>query len=509
MSKRNILKILIIFVFSLFVILPTMEQFALSQESAVGGMTLLLKSQNKGDDDNSDDLSDVTEESVEVKVDTSSRCGPEAILPVEVCEIAQGLLCLNTPPFSVADKYVVVKGTVDRRTSVFSHIQVYSQQEYTKSFNQVEIEQWASSDCWEEGWLGTSDACLDQKGLFAIRVPLSEMGPYTIMVDVVSLDGEATSKTVRTSRVEPPKMTRDDITLEPDPAATGGVIEARKVIAHVDLLHGCKFCDFIGTATGGVMITIENMIESLDGGTKTIVRQGNIAAGGVFDICVPVLDGKNDLRITACNAATESSSCPEVGSVSFDVISNDAAIDVMLPDRSLYVSRDYPTIPLKFSVANLGGQTNECKDGDVVVYWNRLDPVSICPESDGYYYAQLTPTTGINAGKIDVNTGMETISKSFVFGWGKLVNPYIDPLSGWIQDGVGLQLGSEYVNEMLRPLINSFLNSDGLTEMVTDLMSTVPVIAGEEQETSEKNKPDPLIPILEELPYCDAGGGLE
>lgn len=442
--------------------------------------------------------------------DAQTACGPEAVMPVEVCELGQGLLCLNSPPFSVDGDHVVVLGTVDRRTSVFSHLKVYVQHEYTKIFNEVKIESWAESDCWEGAWSSSYDGCMDSKGFFGVNVPLSQFGPYTVMIDAVSVDGDALSKTVRTSRVVPVEISPENITLNPDPQEGEGPIEATRIRLIADLLGDCKFCDFIGTSTGGVMITVTNIIQTADGGAKTVVRQGNIAAAGSFDICVPVMAGVNELKVTACNAAS-GEDCPEVAGISFEVASSDVEINLISPDESklIYDAGSYSVIPLKFSIGTYQPGGGECKEGDVVINWNRHEPVSLCPDVDGFYNARLTPEVGINIGTIDVAHGDNKVSRSFVVGWGKIVNPYIGPDSGWIDGAVAARAGSGYINETIRPLINDFLNSDNLKILVKDIMSAEDQEDKEDSDKSrEKLKKQKLAEIKKEIPYCSAGEGL-
>ena len=320
---------------------------------ALGEMQLLLKSSSSagvnagGDEIISESGEEETvnpEEKEEPKIEAG--CGPEKVIAVETCEIGQGLLCLNTPPLSVTEKVVTVRGTVDRRTSIFSHMKVYVQHEYTKDFHEVEIGSWAIQNCWEYGWVKYYDACLDSKGFFGIKVPLSDYGPYTVMVDAVSVNGEATSKTIRTSLVSEAKLSREDISIDPDPEKNGGVINAKKINVSVDLLHGCTFCDFTGTSTGGVMITAENLITTNDGGLKRIVRHSNISKAGIFDVCVPVLSGQNHLSISACNAANEEGECSSIDNISFEVDRAGPGIKILSPKPG----KKYAVLWLSFSV---------------------------------------------------------------------------------------------------------------------------------------------------------------
>lgn len=443
------------------------------------------------------------------KVDNST-CGPETVLPVEVCDLGQGLLCLNSPPFSVAGDSVIVHGTVDRRTSAFSHLKVFYQNDYTKVYNEVVIDSWASSDCWKDGWASSNKGCLDAKGYFGVKVPLEQAGPYTIKVDAVSLSGDAISKTVRSSRVVALKLAKEDITTEPDYQKTTGAIFATKIRLTADLLHGCTSCDFIGTSTGGVMITVSNMIKTPGGGSKTITRRSNVASAGKFDICVPVLGGTNELSVTACNAATGGENCQRVDGIKFEVNSKGTNIDIVSPseDKLVYDAVSEPVIPLKFKVETYTPPAGGCQQGDVKLSWNKNTPVSLCPDADGTFSAQLTPEVGINAGTIEVKNGASTMSRSFIAAWGKKVNPYVDDNSGWIKYGLGSRLGSGYINDTLRPAFNNFLTSQNFKTLISTLLSATssPVTADEQAKKDERKRK--IDEIKAEIPHCKVGGGI-
>lgn len=437
----------------------------------------------------------------------SAGCGPEAVVPIELCEPGQGALCLDTPELSVSDAFVIVRGTVDRRGSAFSHIRAYVQHEYTKEFNEVKMGAVAGGECQKDGWIGTFDACIDSRGYFGVRVPLGDFGPYTIMIDAVSLAGDAVSKTVRLTRVVPPEISDTMITLAPDPKVTGGRIDSKKVTLSVDLLQGCSFCDFYGTSTGGLMIKVTNTIKDGDAGVKSVVRRGNIASGGKFDICVPVLPGENTLTVAACNAATGEDNCPSVQGITFRAASASPKINILSPDGSkmVYDSANYSAIPLKFTIDNYDHGGGACNEGDVVVNLNRSRPVSLCPDSEGVYAARVIPSFGINVGTIEVLAGDMKSAESFVLGWGKVVNPYKTPDSGWINDALGFHMGSTYINETIRPLVNNFLKSENFRESVGDLIKTHKADKG---DAKGQKKADAIRRIMEEIPYCKAGDGI-
>lgn len=436
-------------------------------------------------------------------VSSSSSCGPERLLPVEVCEVGQGILCINSPEASFKGEYAIIKGTVDRRTSVFSHIRAYYQHEYTKILEELSLDEWAGEKCWELGWENEYNGCIDQGGFFAVKIPLTELGPYTIMIDAVSVDGVAVSKSVRTSRVIEPAISLEDITLSPDPSFTGNSINAGKINVNVDLLHDCKFCDFIGTSTGGVMVTVKNFIELPEGGTKIISKKSDIAAGGKYDICVPVAKGTNRLFVGACNASVEGS-CPEVRGISFNVTGESSDIGIISPDLSkrFIEAKDDPYIPLQFTVNN-GEEI--CSMEDVVVRWNKNEPLSVCPPVNGVFSASLTPEVGINALTIEAGGEAGATSETYIFGYGKLVNPYRVQDGGWIKDAFGIHLGSDFMNRTMRPLINEFLNSDGLVSAIKNVFGSA--TATETPDSGSAKSEEAVRQILNDIPHCSAGGG--
>lgn len=503
MMNHNYMKILAISTASFVATCSLLFLSGSAAADAIGNMQFLIGSEQAEVSESGDP--DAAPEEVENSEPSNTggsgaTCGPEAVLPVEVCELGQGLLCLNSPPFSVDGSDVIIKGTVDKRTSHFSHIRVYVQHEYTRIFNEVEIEDWAQSDCWEDGWAASGNGCLDADGFFAIKVPLSQFGPYTVMIDAVSLDGEAVSKTVRTSRVVAPELKSTDIKIDPDPASVGP-IDAGRVSVTVDLLHGCTNCDFIGIATGGLMVTVTNTIQPSGGGTAVVERKGNIAAGGIFNVCVPVMSGRNSISVSACNAAADSN-CPAANAASLDAVSSDVSINIVSPSGSELIWDQSKTdkIPLKFSIENYQQPGGSCQNGDVVINWNRSEPVPLCPESDGFYYAQLIPAIGINVGTIDVAANGGKISKSFSLGYGRITNPY-KARSGWVDGGVGLHVGSDLINETVRPVINDFLNSDDLMEVVAEIFSGGSGAVGEQKKRDIAN-------ITKEIPFCESKNSL-
>lgn len=438
------------------------------------------------------------------KDDKGGSCGPEPLMPVETCEAGQGALCLNTPPGSVAGKYVIVKGTLDKKADVFSHIRVYVQHDYTKALQEVVIRRISVTACWDEEWVADYDACIDEDGFFGVRVPLSQLGPYTITIDAVALAGGAVSKSVRTSRVIAPVISKEDISIDPSPAATGGRVNARKVNVEVDLLHDCKFCDFIGMSTGGLTITVTNRVISSGGGMKKVERRGNMAQAGKISICVPVLEGVNELTVTACNAAT-GSSCPEVSGISFTAGDGAARIRFISPTSSgtIFDSSVASQIPLKFSI---DGGNYEC--GDVSITWNRSAPVSICPDEGGLYHVNLTPDIGMNIGVIEVKDGAAAISDSFVVGWGRLINPYLTDDAGWLKGALGLHIGADFLNETLRPVFNDFLISGNLKYLVSALLSGKKEGGGKDKDEEDSLREAKISEIRSEIPFCRAGGSL-
>lgn len=447
-----------------------------------------------------DDQESTSNEQLATSNDEES-CGVESVIANEVCDIGQGLLCLNTPEFSVADDYIIIKGTVDKYSSIFSHIKVYVQHEYTKELREIQIENLADSDCWSDNWISLNHACIEPKGFFGVKVELPEFGPYTIMVDSISLDGGVVSKTIKTSKVILPTLSRDNIELTPNPYESEGVIASTKVNLKVDMLKGCSHCDFIGTSTGGLMIKVTNLVTRSDGSSKIVQRRSNIASAGLYDICLPVLEGTNHLKIEACNAASLTSSCPSVDDISFEVNGGKVRINIISPSSEdiLFDARSNSLIPLNFNISNY--DSSNCSDSEVLVYWNREDPIPLC-SANGTYNVKLVPKPGINVGTIEVNGSDVKLSESFVVGWGNVLNPYTDWSGGWLSSSAGIHIGAEYINETLRPVVNDVINSDKLSDLIKDLLDTPSA------NSVDTAKAEAISKIKKEIPFCSSGSDL-
>ncbi len=386
--------------------------------------------------------------------------------PVRIeCEIGAGFLCVSTPPGSVAQSSFVLKGAIDRQSSVLASITISAQNEYTKKGAIVDTSSPASSGCWDAGSSG-APFCLDAEGRFSATVDLPEAGPYTISVAASRVAGNSEERSVRLSRVVAPALTSGGVTLDPD-VKTLASTDLSHVRVSVSLLGECQFCDFIGAATNGVTVSVENVIEGEDGNVRRIECASTVEQGGQgkFTVGVPVGAGQNSLVIKACNAAT-GASCPSVGPIAFTGTGAGETVDgitfISPEPMPSYDSGAYPSLPWKFRIA---GET-QCVD----VRFNRLAPISVCPDAQGAYSLTLNPRTGINVATIASEGGMEEYA--WTFGWGKILSPHASGDGAMdIPSAIEVALPEGAVRDILLPLINNFLASDERDELISEILS--------------------------------------
>ncbi len=413
--------------------------------------------------------------------------------PKTECAVGSGFLCVSTPPGSVAGTSFILEGTIDRESSTLASIKIVAQNDYTKTASEVDTSMPGSDGCGNGSFSGPF--CLDAKGRFAARVDLPEDGPYTVAVTASRLTGETVTRDVRTSRVIPTELTPDDISFDPDVKVESHV-DATHVSVTVDLLGECQFCDFIGASTGGVTVTVENLIVGPDGVEKSISCATTMEQGGQgrFMLGVPVGTGQNSLTVRACNAAAMGAGCPAVSGMTFGAtgaVDAAEAVEFLSPDpRPSYDKDEYPKMPWKFRIAG----APSC----VSVRLNREAPEQVCAGADGVYSVDLEPKEGINVVTILGATGADDFA--WTFGWGRILSPHGG--SGGaisVPSAAELGLAAGAVHGVVVPAINNYLASDEFRSLLDDVLSDM---GGDGPTASDAEEE-----ILALIPKCKAGGG--
>ena len=414
--------------------------------------------------------------------------------PITECTIGSGFLCVSTPPGGVASESLILTGTIDRQSSTFASIQIIAQNEYTKAMSEVETSAPATSGCTETGNF-QGPFCIDAEGRFAARISLSEKGPHSIMVTASRLSGDSVTKQVRVSRVIATGLTSDDVSFNPDIKSQPSV-DGTHVTVTADLLGDCQFCDFIGASTGGVLVSVENVITDSDGVERRISCSTKIEQGGQgrFMLGVPVGSGGNSLTVRACNAAAQSTSCPQVVSPTFTatgVVDAADAVEFISPEPLPSYDKDqYPVIHWKFRIAG--------KDSCVSIRLNREAPAEVCPGADGVFARDLAPREGINVVSIASDTGTDEFA--WTFGWGKIISPHggndgVMEISQAVEAG----LTAKAAHRIILPALNNYLASDEFAGLVDDMLSDMG--GGGGGGTTEE--------FIDLIPKCKGGGGGE
>jgi len=419
-------------------------------------------------------------------------------IPKEVCELGMGL-CLNTPPGSVREKYVIIKGTVDKGTS-FGDLKFYVQHEYTRQISPVRFGKVFGSRCWEEGWVGEYDGCMDGDGRFAARIPLSELGPYTITVRSSSLTSASSTKSVRTSLVVAPRLDMGDIYLDPAPGGDG-VVSAPSVNITIDLLKGCSTCDFIGASTGGLEVRVLNRVETVGGGVSEIRRSTDLLVGGKYTICVPLLEGTNRLSVSVCNAAV-GDKCPTVDGIVFKSSGLRPSVEFSpISDGGDLIGMERQKLTVQVS------KIGECNKGDATFRWNSEMPVDFCPDANGRYTFEVEPKVGINVGTVEVKSGGNLYTDAVVFAAGKRINPYSAD-EGWVDEGIDLSFGADIFNETIREVVNRFLSSGNIKYLIDEFLSSGTSGSGEVSGRASDQKGEEIGKIMGEIPYCKGNNAM-
>ncbi|MFH1830340.1 MAG: hypothetical protein ABH871_06150 [Pseudomonadota bacterium] len=417
------------------------------------------------------------------------KCQVPQSPPITQCDLGSGFLCVSTPLGGTADSSFILKGTIDRQSSVLASIKIIAQNEYTKKITQVDTSSPAVSGCWGSASFGRP-FCLDNDGYFAAVVELAEEGPYTVSVSATQLTGNAEQRQVRISRVIPTDLSADDIAFDPDVKSVQSV-DTSHVTVTVDLLGDCQFCDFIGASTGGVTVTVENAIVNENGEQKNISCATTAPQGGQgrFVVGIPVGSGKNSLTIRACNAASEGSACPQVSGISFSasgVVDVSDSVEFLSPEPlPSYDSEKYPVIPWKFKLGN--------SDACIEVRFNRQAPIKLCPNSQGVYSIDLIPTEGINVVSLAQESGTDEFA--WTFGWGRIISPYASEDNGMqIPSALELGLPAATLTDILIPFINNFLASDERNILLKQIFD------GVDDDSASSDNGD----MLDLIPHCSS-----
>jgi len=425
---------------------------------------------------------------------TPGMCLVPQEMPKTECDIGSGFLCVTTPAGGIAGDSFVLTGTIDRQSQTLASVQIVAQNEYTKGTSSVDTSSPATSGCGESF---SGEYCLDAQGRYAARIALAEDGPYTIMVTASRLSGESVTKKVRTSRVIPTELAPDDVSFNPD-VTTLSSIDSTHVTVTVDLLGDCQFCDFIGASTGGVAVSVENVITDSDGVERRISCATTTEQGGqgMFVLGVPAGSGQNSLTIRACNAAAMNTDCPTVSGITFSasgVVDASDAVEFVSPEPLPSYDKDaWPTIPWKFRIAG--------QDRCVGVRLNREPPAEVCPDAGGIYSMDIKPREGINVASITGETGSDEFA--WTFGWGRILSPYAGR-GGRISVPSAVELGltARAANDILLPAFNNYLESDEFGALLDDILSDM----GEEGSSSSKEDEE----LVSLIPKCKGGGGGE
>lgn len=408
-----------------------------------------------------------------------------------VCEGDSEFLCLNTPERGVSGESIVVKGIVGSSRSTPANLSIAIQHDYTKKTFLLDTDDSENSDCWNSS-LSQKNFCLSEDGYFSARLPLDELGPYTISVGATRFSGDAATKTERTSRVVALEMTEDDVSFNPD-IKIGEAVDTTHVMVNVSLLGDCQNCDYIGASTSAVTVTAENVMKNdLDGRrVVTCVSSTEQGGQGSFVLGVPVSPGSNEITITACNPAVENSRCPVVGGIKFQVAGEAGGLEILSPPPlPAYSSAEYPAIPFEFNIAGAG------RDDTVEVLFNRERAARVTKDGERYRI-QLQPKKGINIVTVKINE--EELSPPWVFGWGEISSPF--QTGGEIQDGlqsnsaIGFAIPEKSFTEKLVPFITNILVSDELKVFLQELLG------GEGDVSREPTVEDDFT-----IPRCEEGG---
>ncbi|PIR16380.1 MAG: hypothetical protein COV46_08595 [Deltaproteobacteria bacterium CG11_big_fil_rev_8_21_14_0_20_49_13] len=413
-------------------------------------------------------------------------CSHGAMVPAKICEIGSGFLCVNTPPLSITEDTIMIKGTIDLRNNQISSLAASVQNEYTNEYKQLKF---ASPNASESCWSSDADYCLDNNGFYSIKVSLGDkFGPYAVSVSATRVNGNPATEKVRLSKVTDLDLSKEDIKT---------TLSDKSINVTIDLLHSCQFCDFIGTSTGGVETTVVNTITDSGGDVKQATERSNVASNGIFSLCLPAGNGTNDLTVSVCNATTgyDRSKCPTVKLDPISAGGGNSGIKWLTPVELFYSADINPTVALSFSLADVAS--------DVKLAFNRDEELTLAPGgSDGTFNINLSPETGMNVGVIKVGED----SYPFAFGWGEIVSPFdksgnVKGKEGYtINNAGGFSLSQKFWTGAIRGLANNYLRSDEFK----DLLKKIPQMM--DSSNSASDSPDSssveISRIQQEIPRC-------
>lgn len=379
--------------------------------------------------------------------------------PAVACKPGDGFLCVSTPPGGVAGGELILRGTIDRKNSVLASIRIAVQHEYTKKSQRVDTAEPHDGDCRTAPPEG-KPFCLDAEGYFSARVPLSSTGPHTISLSASRLSGGSVEKRVRTSRVGPLAMEGSNLAFDPDVRTTPRA-EGTHVTVVATLLGECQFCDHIGASTGGVKVTVENVMTDSAGNVRRISCPTSVEQGGQgrFVVGVPLFAGRNTLAIQACNAAVEGKGCPRVEGISFEASGSERSLKIISPSPAPAYDSPSSSFRWRFSLGE--------KAGCVELRFNRSNPEELCPDEEGTFSALLRPRTGINVAALALPEGGGNFA--WTFGWGHIISPHRNEGRIEIPRALRAALPAATVNGILLPLVNQFLASDERSALFKEL----------------------------------------
>lgn len=449
--------------------------------------------------------------------ETSTLCqAPAKVLP-QVCEEGGAFLCINTPRGSVQEDFAVLKGRLNSEGGSAGQIAIATQQEYTKEIVTHALSTPLKGNCWGQELSAERNFCLEEGGAFAVRVPLAELGPYTIFVSASRVQGNSMQATVRLSRVITPALTPDVVAFDPD-ISTGAVAEGTgHVRVTLDLLQGCSSssenCDFIGASTGGVEVTVEN---KMDPSGKTVSCETNSVQGGAgrFVVGVPVWPGENRLKITVCNAVTgfEKSSCPSITPAPFRLGGSLPEIRILAPTPRGYLPRTAAKNQslLRFQ---LMGPAPEACDDSVQVQFNTNPFRPVCANSASLFEMPLVPEEGYNVAFIEAGGGGARQAVSVVFGVGERFSPFnpeggVKPKEEWtLKRSASVWVPNRFFSETLLPKVNDYFSSPAFAAMLERLPSILEKKSGGSKKEPAAAQTVTQTAIQKELGFCPASAG--
>ncbi|MFH1653791.1 MAG: hypothetical protein ABIE74_07015 [Pseudomonadota bacterium] len=397
-------------------------------------------------------------EAVTDEQNLSGKCRVAKVPAKIICKKGGDPLCVNTPPGSVTQDYLLLSGFVDRSNPLGS-LRVSVQNDYTKASEVFYLSSYenAVESCDAASLKKDGAFCIDDDGKYLVRVPLKEMGPYTMDVSATRVQGSDSKKAVRTSRVVAPEVKK----IEFSPSIDGK--EAIKG-THVDVVlslldEDCHNCDFIGASTGGVEVTVSNTITDEKGNSRSVSCSADVASEGEgkFRVGTPILEGKNKFRIKVCNAANEKN-CKQYKEIEFTVGGKSDGFRIITPPpAAIYDSNSYPEIPLSFSWGELS------KDEIINIRLNTLEPIKVEAGTDGIYRKNIVPQFGVNIVTIESSeSSME--SKSLVFGWGS-----VNAISSK-GDNLAFSIKADTFENKILPKLNSYLANGKWREFLKKLV---------------------------------------